>query len=116
MDSSPRDLRAAAAAFRRSIIRHAVSDLRAQVQSNSASALSQDYAFRAEAALAISTDYDTDSDVETHVGDLLANLMHFCARNDVNFNEALRRGKNHYSQEQGLSWTPNPSYPQRRNP
>lgn len=42
---------------------------------------------------------DVIEDPETVIGDLLADLMHFCDAKDVDFEEALRRGRNHHDEE-----------------
>lgn len=42
---------------------------------------------------------DVAEDPETVLGDLLADLMHFCDAKDVDFEEALRRGRNHHDEE-----------------
>lgn len=36
---------------------------------------------------------------QTILGDLLANLMHWCDRNGVDFNQALQVGREHYMEE-----------------
>jgi hypothetical protein len=42
---------------------------------------------------------DLKDDPETVVGDLIADLMHYCDTRDVDFEEALRRGRNHHDEE-----------------
>lgn len=38
-------------------------------------------------------------DGETILGDLLADLMHWCDRNGVDFNDMLERARDHYEEE-----------------
>lgn len=42
---------------------------------------------------------DTGTDLEDGVADLLANMMHWCDRNDTNFSKELRRARGNYSAE-----------------
>ncbi|NQW81313.1 MAG: hypothetical protein HQ445_09085 [Polaromonas sp.] len=42
---------------------------------------------------------DTRVDREDALSDLLANLMHWCDRNEQCFDNELRRGRNHYLAE-----------------
>ena len=41
----------------------------------------------------------TGTDVEDAVGDLLADLMHWCDRNNYDFDLALERARGHYEAE-----------------
>ena len=42
---------------------------------------------------------DLTTDPETVLGDLLADLMHFCDARGTDFDSALERGRNHHSEE-----------------
>lgn len=41
----------------------------------------------------------TGTDYEDCLGDLLADLMHWCDRNDYDFEAALSRARGHYEEE-----------------
>jgi hypothetical protein len=43
----------------------------------------------------------TGADLEDALGDLLADLMHWCDRNRFDFDAALDRGRHHYQAETG---------------
>lgn len=54
------------------------------------------------AGLAISAFIEeTGVDEEYALGDLLSNLMHWCDRNDYDFEAALERARGHYAAETG---------------
>lgn len=51
---------------------------------------------RAHEAILTYDDVDTDEDPATVLTDLLSDLMHWCNRHDVDFDDVLRRSKDHY--------------------
>jgi hypothetical protein len=55
--------------------------------------------FRATFAEAALWHYLSGNDLETAVGDLLCDLMHFADRKGVNFADALARGRGHHDDE-----------------
>lgn len=59
-----------------------------------------DWAMVAVRAFAAETGLDTSGDeTETAVADLLANLMHLCDKERIDFDVALMRGRSHYREE-----------------
>ena len=43
--------------------------------------------------------YTTGCDFEDAIGDLLADMMHWCDRNGVAFEQALAQAREHYTEE-----------------
>jgi len=46
-----------------------------------------------------STGISQEDEFDTVVGDFLADLMHLCDKNGVNFETLLEKGRNHYESE-----------------
>jgi hypothetical protein len=42
---------------------------------------------------------EPQSELETYVPDMLANIMHMCDAYGIDFEDSLRRGRNHYDEE-----------------
>lgn len=66
----------------------------------------KDRAKAALKAIKVSTDYKVDdmpkrNKVAIYGGDLIANLMHLCHQENVDFAECLERGKTHFEAEKG---------------
>lgn len=51
---------------------------------------------------------ETRTDPEDAISDLLADLMHWCDRNDSNFEHELARGRRHYEEETSEDGFPQP--------
>jgi hypothetical protein len=59
-----------------------------------------EWADKAIRAFARATKMDTaGEDEETALGDLLANMMHWCDRKGISFSEAVTRAMDHYTEE-----------------
>lgn len=52
-------------------------------------------------ALRLTTDYNdtVENDIETYAGDLIANLMHLCRRERIDFDSVVDRGRMHHDAE-----------------
>lgn len=57
-----------------------------------------DRAARGEDAVYAGSDYPAD-DLDTSIGDTLANLLHLCRREGIDFEAALARGREHFQEE-----------------
>ena len=50
-------------------------------------------------AFALDVGQDPEFEIEEIIGDLLADLMHYCNQKGLNFDELLSRGRDHYECE-----------------